>query len=170
MQTITVIAADSAGVVVAVSVVRVVTGAVIVVGPVVVPVVVVVVVRSEQLRCSAGKLASASSTLTVPKQVVRWVRSSGVARPTRPQAARAFGQLIALELADLLSAAVATPSCLYSAAVNMPLGAVAAVPLGTPAAAELITQVTVAAVSTASHAASLLARRITSSLGHRATE
>jgi hypothetical protein len=94
---------------------------------VVVPVVVVaaLLVAAAHRVCSSGKFARASSASMLSRQLVRWLRSSALAPPIERQAARALPQLIALALADLLSAEVAFESCWYSALVSVPLGAAA---------------------------------------------
>jgi hypothetical protein len=62
------------------------------------------------LRCSAGKLASASSTFIVCRHAASSVLSSAVARPTCRQATRALAQSTDRELAARFSAAVEAES------------------------------------------------------------
>ena len=87
--------------------------------------------------------------------------SSAVLLPTLRHAARAFGQFKDLELADLLSAAVATESCLYSALVS--------VPLGTAATAEADTQMAMAAQAALSPITSRFAFGTAPSVRHHST-
>jgi hypothetical protein len=82
--------------------------------------------------------------------------------PTLRHAARAFGQFKDLELADLLSAAVAIESCLYSALVR--------VPLGTAATAEDDMQMAVAAQAALSPTTSRFAFGTPPSVRHHPTD
>src|ERR1700722_1473304 len=108
---------------------------VVVVPVVVAPVVVVPAVRvaaATHFACCEGKLASASSVFMLSRQLVRCVRISAVVPPSTRQAARALAQLIALALADLLSAEVAAESCLYSVLLRDALVAAAIAERGVP--------------------------------------